>query len=319
MAKSRSKYLQKQYTNRRYTENFAEYNLTKRMYEDLLCNIVSSMYIWDIPPELSENKFIDSKYIETNLLNYSLACAISTDFDVPILLPFNAFSDRNIYGEFKEIQLFSIFNGATFTAHLPNYATICDYNLGNIRNIINYYSDFFTCIDMTQNINLNTQKTPFIITAEDDNQKLAIKNVFAEIDGYKNAVAVDKFFDKSAINVIKFDSPFLSDKLQEIKNAKILEFMSWIGIPVPLDKKERLNNSESLQNLALPLAGIYARMENRLSFCEKAKKRLHLDFNVRYNDHILSENGFLEMFTAIKRGDNHADNDSSTNSSTITE
>lgn len=314
MAKSRKAYIQKAYTSRRYSENFAELSSTKTLYENLLCNIVSSTFIWDVPEELSEYGFVNSKYIENNLLNYKLACAKIDSLDLPIMLPFNAFGEKNIYGEFSTIQLISPYNGMSYESNLPNFAILSDYNHGNIRNIINYYSNFFTCIDMLQNLNLNVQKTPYLITASDESMKLALKNVFADIEGYKEAISIDKFFDKDAIQILNLNAPFLSDKLQDLKSQKIIEFMMWIGIPVPFDKKERVNNTESLQNLALPLASIYARMENRKLFCEQIKKRLNLDFNVRYNDHILNEDGFLKMFTALRGGEKNVDNEFTANS-----
>lgn len=146
-----------------------------------------------------------------------------------------------------------------------------------------YYATQLAEIDRAININVKGQKFPIAILC-DESQRLTMKNVYKQYDGNEPFIFGDKGLDLSAIQAINTGSPFVADKLQDLKNNKWAEAMMCLGIPnSPTDKKERLVANEANVSQGGTLASRSSRLEMRKRACDEINKMFGLDIDVEYN------------------------------------
>lgn len=120
-------------------------------------------------------------------------------------------------------------------------------------------------------INLNAQKTPVLVTAEDSN-KFSLMNIYNQYEGNAPVIVANKHFDPKTITVHKTDAPYVVDKINDQKNAYWSEFYTMLGIQnVPIDKKERLTSAESTSGNERDRAAENIMLKNRKDFVERAK------------------------------------------------
>lgn len=120
-------------------------------------------------------------------------------------------------------------------------------------------------------INLNAQKTPVLVTAEDSN-KFSLMNIYNQYEGNAPVIVANKHFDPKTITVHKTDAPYVVDKINDQKNAYWSEFYTMLGIQnVPIDKKERLTSAEATSGNERDRASENIMLKNRKDFVERAK------------------------------------------------
>ncbi|AZU99738.1 upper collar connector [Bacillus phage DK1] len=120
-------------------------------------------------------------------------------------------------------------------------------------------------------VNLNAQKTPVLVTAEDSN-KFSLMNIYNQYEGNAPVIVANKHFDPRTITVHKTDAPYVVDKINDQKNAYLSEFYTMLGIQnVPIDKKERLTSAEATSGNERDRASENIMLKNRKDFVERAK------------------------------------------------
>lgn len=119
-------------------------------------------------------------------------------------------------------------------------------------------------------INLNAQKTPVLITAEDTN-KFSLMNIYNQYEGNTPVIVANKHFNPQSIKVFKTDAPFVVDKINDQKNAYWSEFLTYLGIRnIAIDKKERLTSSEADSGEEKEKASENIMLKSRKEFIERA-------------------------------------------------
>lgn len=120
-------------------------------------------------------------------------------------------------------------------------------------------------------VNLNAQKTPVLVTAE-DSSKFSLMNIYNQYEGNAPVIVANKHFDPRTITVHKTDAPYVVDKVNDQKNAYLSEFYTMLGIQnVPIDKKERLTSAEATSGNERDRASENIMLKNRKDFVERAK------------------------------------------------
>ena len=139
-------------------------------------------------------------------------------------------------------------------------------------------------IQRTIDVNVIQQKTPKIITCT-ENQRLVMKNLYAQYMGNEPFIFGDKNLDLSGIKTLDTTSPYVADKLYELKTLYWNEALTYLGISnVNTVKKERMITDEVQRNLGGTIASRYSRLFMRQQACEQINEMFGLNISVDYRE-----------------------------------
>lgn len=146
-----------------------------------------------------------------------------------------------------------------------------------------FYANKLYQIDRAIDVNVKGQRFPIAILC-DEAQRLTMKNVYMQYDGNEPFIFGDKNLDLNNIQVINTGSPYVADKLQQLKNNIWAEAMMCLGIPnSPSEKKERLVANEAKVSQGGTLASRSSRLEMRKMACDEINRMFGLEIDVEYN------------------------------------
>lgn len=146
-----------------------------------------------------------------------------------------------------------------------------------------FYAQKLYQIDRAIDVNVKGQRFPVAILC-DEAQRLTMKNVYMQYDGNEPFIFGDKNLDLSNITTLNTGSPYVADKLQQLKNNIWAEAMMCLGIPnSPSEKKERLVANEAKVSQGGTLASRSSRLEMRKTACREINKMFGVDIDVEYN------------------------------------
>lgn len=149
---------------------------------------------------------------------------------------------------------------------------------------IEYFARKLYEVDRTIDVNVKAQKTPMAIVC-DENQRLVMKNLYAQYDGNEPFIFGSKNLDIKGIQAINTGAPFVADKLQMLKTQIWNEALTYLGISnVSTDKKERLVSDEVTINTGATAAQRYTRLNMRKMACEKINRMFGLNVSVEYRE-----------------------------------
>ena len=150
-------------------------------------------------------------------------------------------------------------------------------------------------IERTIDVNINAQKTPVLITCE-DNQRLTLQNLYKNYEGNMPVIYGDKNINPNSLKVLTTGAPYVSDRLYEIKTQTWNEILTYLGVSnVNVIKKERLISDEVKRNQGGIIASRYSRLVARQEACEEINKMFGLNLSCEYREDFqeLDNNGEL--------------------------
>ena len=148
-----------------------------------------------------------------------------------------------------------------------------------------YARRLYEC-ERTIDVNIKAQKTPVAILC-DENQRLTMKNMYAQYDGNEPFIFGAKDLDIKKIQAITTGAPYVADKVMQTKFQIWNEAMTYLGISnVNMHKKERLLNDEVTRNMGSTVASRYTRLEMRKQACKQINDMFGLNINVEYREDI---------------------------------
>lgn len=216
-----------------------------RFYFDMLSLLCMSRFKWkNIPIEIPQ-------YQIEKCLFYSGMAGMTYD-DIAnkyVILPV-VYTSRglNMYGEPKQFTLFSYTNAFQIPKVENNVNGLICYN-NNLKNgnlFLTYrYAQRLQMIDDIIDMNIDKQRTPYIIICPDDKERISLKNFLEQIRLNTGAVFARKDLTKENITVLDLRVELKAEELIRVKREVFNEACLYLGLTANLsNKKERLINSE---------------------------------------------------------------------------
>ena len=202
----------------------------------------------------------------------------------------------NQYRQPLEYQVISVVPG--YNKRLTRENAVACYNspyyTGEI-NTIHTYAEKLALCDMTLTLNLQAQKTPYIIQCA-DGQRQTLINLLKQVEEFQTAVFATDTFDENALTIYPLNAPFIADKVYDVKNRIWKEALNFAGTGFGSDKRERQNVLEEVNNESYRFSMLETRLTSRKIFCEQVNKMfgLNIDVELREDLQLAQANKYTE-------------------------
>lgn len=266
-------------TTRNFIDSATKNNITFQYYYNRLTELAISMFEWKNLPES-----VDPRFLELTLFSDGMCVFFRDEVMGELALQTMIGGNLSVY-RIPKIRRAYATNG--YNKKLDENDSVIIFNnmihTNSIRDIEMFAQRLYN-IDRTIDVNINAQKTPILITCN-ENERLTMKNIYKEFDGNSPVIYANKGFDPKSVNVLKTDAPLVADKLYQLKTQIWNEALTYLGISnINVQKKERLLQDEVTRNLGGTIASRYPRLEARKQACQQINKMFELNIDVDYRD-----------------------------------
>ena len=261
------------------TEAFLQNQRTYLQYVNRLTELSISMFDWQNLPDT-----IDARFLELALFNDGMAVFFKDEVMGYLGLQVMIGGALDVYRIPVTRTAFAQ-NGYQMKLDQSNSVIIFN-NMLHTNSILDVQemSKRLYEIQRTIDVNVIQQKTPKIITCT-ENQRLVMKNLYAQYMGNEPFIFGDKNLDLSGIKTFDTTSPYVADKLYDLKTQYWNEALTYLGISnVNTVKKERMITDEVQRNLGGTIASRYSRLFMRQQACEQINKMFGLNISVDYRE-----------------------------------
>lgn len=253
-------------------------NRTYTHYYNRLTELAISMFEWRGLPDS-----IDPRFLELTLFSDGMAVFFKDDvMDKYLALQTMIGGNLDVY-RIPKIRTAYAANGYNMKLDERNSVIIFNNMLHTncLSDIELFAYKLYEC-DRTMEVNIKAQKTPVMITC-DENQRLTMKNLYAQYDGNEPFIFGGKDIDMKKVQAITTGAPYVADKVYETKTQIWNEAMTYLGISnVSMIKKERMVTDEVSRNMGSTVASRYTRLEMRKQACKQINKMFGLNIDVEY-------------------------------------
>lgn len=265
--------------DREFWESATRNGLQWRLYYNRLVEIATSMFKWENVPDTIDIRFLElSLFAEGHAVFFKdedlgylcLRCAIGGGFNVyRIPLERHVITSCGYSRELSIDDSVLIYNNFLHT---------------NSMLEVEVFARRIWDIDRTIDINARAQKTPVLITC-DENERLSMLNMYKEFDGNSPVIYGDKALKTSELKVLKTDAPYVADKLYALRTQIWNEALTYLGVNnANVTKKERLITDEVQRNQGGTMACRNSRLKMRKTACEEINRMFGLKMSVEFED-----------------------------------
>ena len=185
-----------------------------------------------------------------------------------------------------------------YQAQLTNKESVIIYN-NYLKQptlmLCEYFAKRLYDFDSVIDVNVRSQKTPILIACN-ESEKLAMKNVYMQYDGNQPVIFTYKdFINADNFKVVNTQSPYVADKIYQLKSNIWNEVLTQLGITnTTVNKKERLITDEVQRSQGGVFACRNSRLKMREQCINKINEMFNLNIQVEFNDDVLKESGIDE-------------------------
>lgn len=259
-------------------------------YYNRLTELAISMFEWkNLPPT------IDARFLELILFSDGMAIFFKDDVMGYLALQTMVGGNLDVYRVPKIRRAYAT-NGYNVSLDENNSVIIWNNMLRTncLSDVEMFARKLYEC-DRTIDVNIKAQKTPVAILC-DENQRLTMKNLYAQYDGNEPFIFGTKDLDVKKVQAITTGAPYVADKVMQTKIQIWNEAMTYLGISnVSVQKKERLLSDEITRNMGSTIASRYTRLEMRKQACNKINEMFGLNIDVGYREDVqIVDDDYLE-------------------------
>lgn len=272
-----------------------------------LYNIAISRFEWENLPDSCNEKFIEQiLFYNGFMVGYK-----DTTLDSYLIMPCVNNSMLDIFGYPAKVNAYG-YNGYTYPNITPFTTAIkgntqadgallyANYSRCPDLPAVLYFARKLTKIDRTIDVNINVQKTPYIVSCS-ENQRLTVANMFKQVDNFEPAIITSKFYGlngEKPLQVLDLKAPFVADKMQTLKRQVYQEALTYLGIEANTSEKaERQVTEELTANMGETESMRQSPLASRKQFCKEFNKIYGTNINVKFRSDLqlsqIMENGGL--------------------------
>lgn len=255
--------------------NYDTYRMYKRQFFNLAVNVFNFK---DLP------EFIDTSFLNKQLLLKGSIAFFKDEVMGILALPFSIIGSLDVYGRPTSIQVMGQ-NGYVRSLKKDEYIIMYDNN-GRypIYLDILQYAQRVADIVRTIDINVKQQKSPRYWKVPHGMEK-TFQDIINNIEGNQEYITTYEDIDLSVVSAVLTPSPYVSDKLCELKDKTFNEFLRLIGIAnMSYQKKERNIRDEITAMQGGTIASRYSRFTPREKAVKEINKKWGLNIEVEYYD-----------------------------------
>lgn len=130
-------------------------------------------------------------------------------------------------------------------------------------------------------VNIKGQKYPILVKGT-ESQRLTLLNLYKQYDGNEPFIFGTDQLNMDCLQAINTSSPYVADKLEDLKKQVWTEALTYYGIDNQTQKMERLVSLEAIANLGLVEAQRDIRLQARKQACRQINDMFGLQLDVRY-------------------------------------
>lgn len=267
---------------RRNKDRWTAAYLNNRIYDyyiTRLTELALSRFEWEGLPES-----MDGRFLEYTLMTDGVSVLFEDEVMGPLNMQVMLDGRLNQYRIPVTRRAYAV-NG--YSKELDESNSVLIYNNMLRTNSINTLQTFaykLWEIDRTMQVNTNAQKTPVVITC-DENQRLTMKNLYAQYEGNEPFIFGSNNLDLKGIQVLETGAPYVVDKLRQEKTEVWNEAMTYLGISnLVVNKRERVISDEVQRGMGSTIASRYSALQMRQTACEQFNKMFGYNISVRYRE-----------------------------------
>lgn len=281
---------------------------TYRIWFNRFVEAAISCFTWEnlpesIPPDYWEKMIFFRGNMALTMRQNNIVDVLGNSFPDFVAAPATPEGKQDIYGNPCKVRLISV-NGDYWTRYAsehvdlsgprsglppiihPADCAICWDSISRIPlfDMIDAYARRIAEIDRTFDLHTMAQRHPFIIEADEENQRSA-RALFSNIKDGEPAIFINRnAMNVNGINVLNLQVPYVGDKIIEDKKAIVGEVYTLLGIDnQQSDKRERVQTAEVLSNNEQIAVMRMSRLKARQQFCDRANEIFGTEISVKWS------------------------------------